>query len=175
MLDKLKTKRCMIRKFNPSDVGGLFEILSNANVMRYIEPPFTFEQTENFVQKYGFCEDPKIFALIYDKSKTLIGHVIYHAFNDDMLEAEFGKGRVFEAGIILAEQYWGQGIGSEVVGALIEYAGKTGVSSLVFECDRDNIASIRIAQKLGFVERKNIEASPRLFILQTKHMQTQQN
>ncbi|MBR4800530.1 MAG: GNAT family N-acetyltransferase [Clostridia bacterium] len=168
MLDNLKTKRCTIRKFNPSDVGGLFEILSNANVMRYIEPEFSRNQTENFMQKYGLCEEPKIFTLIYDKSKTLIGHVIYHPFKDDALEREFGNGKVFEVGVVLAEAYWNRGIGSEVIGALVDISKESGISAIVLECDKDNLASARIAQKLKFVEKKSGDAYLRLFVLQTK-------
>ena len=64
MFEELKTPRLTIRKFKPSDVDGLFKVLSDAEVMRYVEPPFTLEKTAEFVKKYGICTNPQVFALI---------------------------------------------------------------------------------------------------------------
>lgn len=69
MFEELITSRCKIRKFKPSDADGLFEVLSDAQVMKFVEQPFTHAQTCDFVLEYGLCENPKIFALIVDKSK----------------------------------------------------------------------------------------------------------
>ena len=144
-----------MRKFEPSDVDGLFKVLSDEDVMRYIEPPFSLKQTEEFVHKYGICDNPKVFALIYDKSKSsnesaeLIGHVIFHPFRDEILEAKYGA--VYELGFVIAKEFWGKGIAGEITEVLISIAKENEIGVLVIECDKDNAASIRIARKYGFV------------------------
>ena len=165
MFEELKTPRLTIRKFKPSDVDGLFEVLGDAEVMRYVEPPFTFEQTKAFVQKYGLCAEPKVFALIYDKSKSInccnssqahttdtkcFGHIIYHSFEDEALEAKYGKGKVFELGFIIAKDFQHKGIATTSANLLINHSRAAGIKALVLECDPCNVAPIRLAEKLGF-------------------------
>ena len=166
MFNELSRSCITIRKFKPSDVDGLFEVLGDAEVMRYVETPFSFEQTKDFAQKYGLCAEPKVFALIIDKSKsadydTTIqgntadqrcrGHVIYHAFNDEVLEKKYGKGKVFELGFVIAKEFWHKGIATTCANLLIDYSKTAGVKALVIECDPCNVASVRLAEKLGFI------------------------
>ena len=165
MFTELKASSITIRKFKPSDVGGLFEVLGDTEVMRYVEPPFTFEQTKAFVQKYGLCTEPKVFALIIDKSKSknccnssqahttdtkCIGHIIYHSFEDEALEEKYGKGKVFELGFIIAKDFQHKGIATTSANLLINYSRTAGIKALMLECDPCNVASIRLAEKLGF-------------------------
>ena len=146
MLNELKTARLTIRQFKPSDVDGLFKVLSDADVMRYIEPPFDLEKTSGFIEKHGTCDNPRVFALIIDKSKTLIGHVIFHPYPTE----ELGFVNPYEIGFIIAKEFWRQGIASEIADALIVYAKNNGIDGLVLECDKENAAPIRIAGNFGF-------------------------
>ena len=152
MYQGLKTPRLTIRHLKPSDVDGLYNVLCDADVMRYIEPPFSREQTASFVQTYGLCDNLKIFALIYDKSKQLIGHLIFHPFDDDTLERKYGKDEVWELGWILAKAYWHQGLATEITHCTIEYAKQAGIRALVIECDPQCVATIKIAAKFGFAQ-----------------------
>lgn len=149
----------------PSDVDGLYKVLSDEDVMKYIEPPFTIDGTAEFVSRYGLCDDPKVFALIYDKSKQVIGHIIFHVFSDEMLEKRYGKNKVWELGFVISKEYWNQGIAGEVSSALIDYAKVSGISALVIECDTDNTKSLHIAQKLGFVSQTTNDPSIAQFVL----------
>jgi len=184
MFEELSTHRCKIRRFRPSDVGGLSEVLGDGEVMRYVEPPFDYAKTEKFVEKYGLVDEPKIFALIYDKSKfsesneaqstclnegdssreVVAGHVIFHALSDDALEAVLGKGKVYEIGWILRCDLWGRGIASATTSALIEHAKTQGINALVIECVPQNLATIKIADKYRF-EECNVAGNLKQFVL----------
>ncbi|MBO4554654.1 MAG: GNAT family N-acetyltransferase [Clostridia bacterium] len=170
----MKASSITIRKFKPSDVDGLFEVLGDAEVMRYVEPPFTLEQTKAFVQKYGLCAEPKVFALICDKSKSsksnkkasaptadreCIGHIIYHSFEDEALEAKYGKGKVFELGFVIAKDFQHKGIATTSANLLINHSRAAGIKALVLECDPCNVASIRLAEKLGFTPYNQADSS----------------
>ena len=60
---RLETERLLIRPFVPEDAEALFRVLSDPEVMRLLEPPFNWEQTEAFLQEAGFASPPLIYAL----------------------------------------------------------------------------------------------------------------
>ena len=62
-----------------------------------------------------------------------------------------GVMRYIEPVFDMNKNYWGQGIADEVTRKLVEYAKCLGADSCVIECDAEQIASKRIAQKNGFV------------------------
>lgn len=137
----LETPRCLIRQFTADDASDLYEILSDRDVMAYVEPPFTEKQTQNFIRTVGLCDPPLIHALIWKKTGMMIGHIIFHKYEEDS----------YEIGWIISKAYWGQGIASEVTTSLIDYAKKLGIRSCIIECACEQTASIEIAQKNGFV------------------------
>ena len=47
---ELITERCLIRNLNIEDTDELYQVLSDEDVMRYIEPIFDMEKTKEFIQ-----------------------------------------------------------------------------------------------------------------------------
>ena len=137
----ITTKHCIIRDFLPEDAEQLHEVLSNAEVMEYIEPPFTPAQTTDFIKSAGMCEPPLVYALLWKETGTVIGHVIFHRYETDSIEI----------GWILHKEFWGHGIAGEVTARLVEHAREIGARSCVIECDPLQSASKRIARKYGFL------------------------
>lgn len=137
----LLTQRCLIRRFTEKDAAHLYEVLSSKEVMEYIEPPFDFGQTQKFIEEAGLCEPPLVYALVCRTAGIVIGHVIFHRYEEDSCEI----------GWIIRRDYWGMGIASEVTASLIEYAKTLNFRSCVIECDPNQAASIRLAQKHGFI------------------------
>ena len=138
---ELFTQRCLIRSFTENDASALHEVLSNDEVMEYIEPPFDLEQTYDFIEEAGLCKPPLVYALVWRATETVIGHIIFHKYEEDS----------YEIGWIIRRDYWGIGIAGEVTASLIEYAKALNISSCVIECDPNQTASIRLAQKHGFI------------------------
>ena len=133
----LITPRCLIRPFTADDAPELYQVLSDRAVMEYIEPPFSIEQTEDFIKDAGLCDPPLVYALVLRENEAVIGHIIFHKYEEDS----------YEIGWIISKLHWGQGIASEVTAALIEYAKERNINSYVIECDPEQTATIRIAQK----------------------------
>ena len=138
---KLTTNRCLIRPLTPADAEALHAVLSDEAVMRYLEPPFSVEQTESFIREAGICQPPLVHALVWKETGAVIGHVIFHAYEADSCEI----------GWVLAKTHWNKGIASEVTERLITAAWDAGSQSCVIECDPRQTASARIAQKYGFL------------------------
>ena len=122
------------------DAAALNEVLSDVAVMKYIEEPFDLPKTKEFLEEAGLCEEPLVYALVWKETDRVIGHVIFHQYE------ETG----YEIGWIIHKAYWGRGIASELTAALVEYAGTLGMESCVIECDCEQTASGHIAKKCGF-------------------------
>ena len=137
---KIRTPRTLIRPFRLTDATDLHEVLSNTEVMQYIEPPFYFEKTEAFIRDHGLCNPPRVYALEDRISATVIGNVIFHPYD----------AQSYELGWILHKDYWGKGLASEITEALIQYAKQQKIPQLILECDKAQAASKRIAEKFGF-------------------------
>ena len=137
----ITTERCIIRKFTTDDAAQLNNVLSDNDVMQYIEPTFNMQQTMEFIADAGLCDPPLVYALVWKKTDLVIGHVIFHRFEEDS----------FEIGWILCKEFWGLGIASEVTGFLVEYARECGARSCVIECEPLQKATIRIAEKHRFL------------------------
>lgn len=136
----IETERCRIRKFEQRDINDLHLILSDSEVMKYIEEPFTLEKTKDFLNKNGLTYPCRVFALEFKENRKLIGHIIFH---------EYDKNK-YEIGFILSQDYWKQGIADEVTKSLIDYAKKKSIYSLIIECDKQQLTTQKIAIKNKF-------------------------
>ena len=147
---ELITERCLIRNLNMEDADDLYTVLSDERVMTYIESVFDMERTQIFIQTAGMCEPPSVYAIVWKRTGKVIGHAIFHPYEQSD----------YEIGWILNRDYWGIGIADEVTKELIKYARYLGVDSCIIECDAEQTASKHIAIKNGFAyegESDNLE------------------
>lgn len=135
----LETKRLRLRRLSMADLDALHAVLSNREVMRYIEPPFTLAQTAAFIQKAGMAEQPRVYAIVRREDDCLLGHVIWHPYDENS----------YELGWILGRAHWGQGYASELTAALVQKAAAA-LHHVVIRCVPEQKASCRIAEKHGF-------------------------
>jgi len=143
---RIETARFLTRPFRLDDVDALYALLSDPEVMRFIEAPYTREQTLAFLQSAGLCEPPLVWALVDKQTQSLAGQLIFHAYDSTH----------FELGWIFPQPLWHTGAASEVTEAVLAYARKAGIPGLVIECARDQHVTRHIAEKFGFrlVEEK---------------------
>ena len=81
----MKTEKQTIRKMTTEDLFPLYHVLSDPEVMEYLEPPFSMEAAKQFLYKAGICETPLIWA-VEDARKVFIGYVIYHTYDETSME-----------------------------------------------------------------------------------------
>lgn len=135
----MKTSRLLnllIRRMTESDLEPLHSLLSNPEVMRFLEPSYTFEQTKAFL-KAGLSENPLVYAV--EANGAFIGYVIYHPYEEDSIEI----------GWVLLPECWRHGYASELTRQMIDKASKEN-KTLVIECDPRQEVTKHIAQKFGF-------------------------
>ena len=140
----MKEDNITIRKFQFSDLDELYHVLSDSKVMRYIEPPYSMEQTENFLITAGLCESPLVYAA--EKDGQFIGYVIFHEYDSDS----------YELGWVLAEKYWGKGYASIITKNMIAKA-KAMKKNLVIECVPEQEITKHLALSNGFIYTGNID------------------
>lgn len=141
----MRKDEIIIRQFQLSDLDELYLILSDSEVMRYIEPPYSLEQTRNFLINAGLCEIPLVFAV--ENAEQFIGYVIFHEYDADS----------YELGWVLAKKHWGMGYASMITKFFISKAAEMN-KNLVIECVPEQEITKHLALANGFTYIDNIDS-----------------
>lgn len=128
-----------IRRFCQSDLPELYGLLSDPEVMRYLEPPFTLEKTQRFLKQTGLCPSPLVYVA-ENEDGAFLGYVIYHSYGEDSMEI----------GWVLKREYWGRGYASKLTKLLLAGAKET-ANYAILECVPEQVATRRIALQNNFV------------------------
>ncbi|MBR0429211.1 MAG: GNAT family N-acetyltransferase [Lachnospiraceae bacterium] len=126
-----------IRRFTENDLQDLYETISDPEVMRYIEPPYSMEQTREFLMQCGLSEHPRIY--VAEADGEYIGYVINHDYDESSIEI----------GWLLKRSAWGKGYAKELTQMMIEMA-KQERKSVVIECAPEQEVTKHIAESFGF-------------------------
>lgn len=142
MVKILETNRLKLRPLGLDDMPALFEIYSDTRAMTFMPTPphESVDQTHNSFQ-WSLSRDGAFYWTICLKGDdTPIGVVNY-----------LGETRIQGMGYILHPDYWGQGITTEACRAVLDYGfTNLGYDKVELWIDQNNIASLKVAQKLGF-------------------------
>ncbi len=138
MPDTEGAKFMKIREFMESDLEDLYRTLSDPEVMKYIEDPYSMEDTQALLDDVLNSEERSIHAAEDDDGRY-IGYVIFHQYEEDS----------YELGWLLNRSEWGKGFASRLTEMMIEEARKLGMNAVI-ECDPEQEVTRHIAGKYGF-------------------------
>ena len=130
--------RLRLRTMRRGDLEELYALLSDAEVMRWLEPPFTREQAERFLQQAGLSDPPLIYAAENAEGEFL-GYAIYHDYDDHSREL----------GWVLKRSAWRKGYADEMTTLLTVLARREGKDAVI-ECVPEQTVSAHIARRHGF-------------------------
>jgi [ribosomal protein S5]-alanine N-acetyltransferase len=146
----LETERFILRAITPDDAPAILHIYGDPRVTRYLaRPPLasldealrridSFNTT--FEQQEGIC-----WAVTTRAQRQVVGTCVY--FN--IVRPHFRA----ETGYSLAPEWWGQGIMTEAMSAVLAFGFNTmGLHSIEAQIDPENTASRRLLERLGFVQ-----------------------
>ncbi|HPJ37292.1 MAG TPA: GNAT family N-acetyltransferase [Spirochaetota bacterium] len=140
------TETISLRYQHISDAERFFEILSNPNFIFF---PVTVGSLEDEIEYLSKTEEKRIanfehnFAIL--QHDTIIGGIGIKVNQHDTY--------IGEAGYFIDERYHGSGIASHALGILVERAfHDMEISRLELIIHPENTASIRVAEKNGFVQ-----------------------
>lgn len=135
-----ETENLCVKKFTPDDANNVYRVLSDAQVMKFVESPFTEKQTETFLENCGLTAPPLVYAVWHKQNKNYVGHLIFHRYDKTD----------YETGWVLDKNYWGRGYAQELLQATIRYCNANDICGLILECDNRQTQTKHIAQKFGF-------------------------
>ena len=141
-----ETDRCLIRELSLSDLPALYELYDKPGMTDFVQPLYDYE-TELEYQKayienmYGFYEYG-MWLVFSKETGKLIGRA--------GLEHN-------EMGYMIAPEFQNLGYATEVCRFIVDYARKnTDFEELYCRIDEKNVASVRLAKRLGFVRNRQI-------------------
>lgn len=151
-----ETKRLIFREFELTDAEDLYRICSDAETMKFLgassfspedEREHIQNHIENYYKKYGFG----LWAAILKENNRLIGRC-------GLLYQEIEGAKDLEIAYLFDKDYCGRGFATEAAAMLVELSfQKFGFNRVVAFIVPQNIASIRVAEKVGLKYEKEIE------------------
>lgn len=153
----LRTERLTIRRPEIGDVDALHQRRNHPDAARYQDwtfpyPTDTARQTiSGAAVMDGPAEDEWWMATIVERGTgTIVGDIGIH---------QRFQGRAVEIGYTLHPDHWGRGLATEAVSAMVDALAEGGVHRLSATTHPDNVASIRLLERLGFeFEGRGVEA-----------------
>lgn len=152
---ELSTKRFKLRKLNKVDAEKIFQIRSNKEVAKYLDRALakTINDGLAFIEKIdeGIAKNGLIYWGISNKEGLeIIGTITLWQISEEGLKAEIG----FE----LLPKFQGAGVMKEVVPEVIRFAfEEMKLCMIEGEVDPNNIKSINLMERFGFVLSKSLE------------------
>ena len=162
----IETERIILRKFTLDDAEQAFKMSSDPAVMKYIigERFESADQVREMIKKNVFGDYEKYgfgrLAITLKPSNKFIGFTGLK-YNEDFKEVDIGYR--------LIKEYWGKGIATEASLSALNYGfEKLGLKRIVALAFEENIASIKVMEKLGMCFEKNMEVDGQEFVCYVK-------
>ncbi|WP_372707992.1 GNAT family N-acetyltransferase [Brevundimonas sp.] len=136
----LYTPRLILRRAVPDDLEAIHAVMSNARATRWWSTPPHADLKQTSAWLNGMIASPPELSedFVVEKNGRVIGKA--------------GLYRLPDVGYILHPDHWGQGLGKEAVGAVIDHVFQTrALDALTADVDPENVASIRLLEGRGFV------------------------
>jgi [ribosomal protein S5]-alanine N-acetyltransferase len=160
VLKFLETPRLFVRHLVPEDSARLFRLHSNPSVAQWMgdRQPLSYEQCVNWIDLSRCNYQTKSFgasAVVEKSTDEFVGccGIIY--------DPERTNPAIPEIIYSFEPCWWGQGLASELVPALLDY-GLThcGLAQILATIDPENLASQRLLEKAGMVfDRQEIDSN----------------
>lgn len=163
----LETPRTLLRRLLPDDLDDLFVLYRDPEIRRYFpEGTLSYEETKEELEWFleGHPSHPELglWATIHKESDQFIGRCGLLPWTID------GQPEV-EVAYMIAKPYWGQGLGTEVAQAIVDYGfNRLHLPRLICLIDRDNMASIKVATHIGMVFERESRDEKGPFLLYGK-------
>ena len=142
----IETARLRVRRIGPEDVNAMFEVYGDAEAMRWVDDgsPITRAECEDWIRvtrKNYEVGGYGMFALLDHESSEIIGFCgLVHPGGQTGVEIKYA----------LKREFWGKGLATEAVKALLAWGADCfGINHVIATVDPENKASQRVLLKAG--------------------------
>ncbi len=145
---ELITERLVLRKLRLADAADLLVFRGDYEVQKYNGPVLkTIEEAQNDIRAAHTEYDKQegiSWAVTFKDADKVLGSFAFHHWSH--------KHRRAEVGYDLARAYWGQGIASETLRAMIPFGfEQMNLNRIYASTIADNHESVRLLEKIGFL------------------------
>ncbi len=158
----VETERLLVRPFVPADATALFAVYGDPEVMRFIPggPLADLDTVTAALETYAREQERRGFtfwALVERETGLVVGDIGFGVFEP--------SGEI-ELGWTLARDRWGRGYATEAASACLAAGlAHLGESRIVAIVDAENVASARVAERIGMAKAETIEAYGRRHVV----------
>ena len=152
----LETQRLILRHLVMDDLDELFALYRDPEIRKYFpDGALTREETKEELEWFlnGHPEHPELglWATVHKETGKFIGRCgLLPWTNDGQLE--------IEVAYLLDRNYWHQGLATEAAAGILAYAfGTLNLSRIICLMHPDNLASQRVAQKVGMTLETKVD------------------
>jgi RimJ/RimL family protein N-acetyltransferase len=152
----LETPRLILRHLVLDDLDELFALYSDPEIRRYFpEGVLSLEETREELEWFlnGHPEHPELglWGTVYKDTGKFIGRCGLLPWEiDGILEVEIAY--------LINKDFWHQGLATEAAKGIMKYGfEKLNLPRLICLIDPENVASQRVAQKIGMVLEKEVD------------------
>jgi len=145
----IETPRLILRPYQDDEVEFFIKLCQDPEVMQYIGngKPKTRSEAEELFQR--LTRHQRFCLAICKETGKWIGHA-------GIVEQEVDQVREWEIGYWIDKPFWGQGYATEAAMAIRDEGfGKLSLKRLICLIQPKNLASIRVAKKLGMKWEKD--------------------
>lgn len=146
---ELVTPRLHLRALEPGDARGYLDIFSDPQSMKFWSGEHITglaDAEEMLAADFEWVKSGEAlcWGIALPETNQLIGKISLYLFSR--------QNRRAETGYILNRTFWGRGLMSEALAAVLEYAfGELGMHRIEADVDPDHAASLALLKKFGFV------------------------
>jgi ribosomal-protein-alanine N-acetyltransferase len=154
------TERLELCQFTQKDTRGFFEMNNDPEVIKYtgdhafasVQETTTFIQNYDHYQKYGYGR-----WSVYKRSSGQYLGFCGLKYTPEKQETDLG--------FRLIRQYWNKGFATEAASLALELGfGQYGLKKIVGRAMVENMASIRVLEKLGMQKKFEFEEDARFWV-----------
>jgi RimJ/RimL family protein N-acetyltransferase len=163
----LETPRLILRRQVIEDLDDLWALYCDPQITKYIpDAPKTYAEAREELEWHmnGHPKNPELglWATIHKETGRFIGRC-------GLLPWTIEGQQEAEVAYTIAQDFWGQGLGTEAANGVLHYGfDRLQLSRLVSIIDPANQASRRVAEKIGMTLEKEVEIPLGHFLLYTR-------
>ncbi len=153
-MELFRTERLLLRYWRESDLSAFFDLYSREDVMRWLGPhprhPLATRQEARdrlrrwHAHEHGLSAPLGLWAIVPLISGAPAGTLLLLPLSD-----AHGPTGLVEVGWHLHPRHQGRGYATEAARMVLALAGKAGINQVLALTDLDNVASQRVAGRLG--------------------------
>jgi RimJ/RimL family protein N-acetyltransferase len=166
---RLETERLLLRKPEPDDRDAYAEIFGDAEVMRFLGSGQTLAPEDvpssiDRMLRHWDRHEVGLFSVVRKEDERLVGRTGYLLWDTsrwvNAMHEELDGELELEIGWTFARAFWNRGYATEAAIACRDLAfGELGRERVISLIARENIASIRVAEKIGeTLERQDVRS-----------------